>query len=1359
MTLDNLLTELRRLEVKLWMEGDRLRYRAAKDALTPDLLSQMKTHKPAIIEFLRQATSASAQLPAIVPLDRDQPLPLSFAQQRFWFLHQFEPNTSSNNMPVVLRFTGTLDVLALERSLQAVVRRHEVLRTTFPEVKGQPTQVIRSDAAIALPIVDLQHLLPDQRDAEAYRLATEEARRPFDLLNGPILRLLLLRLSIQEHLLVWNMHCMICDGASSDVFYQDLTALYAAFSVGQPSPLKDLPIQYADFAYWQRQWLQGDVLDTQLSYWKRKLDGNLPLIQLPYDRPRPLTIQTGRGDRGAKMLPKSLNDALNALSQRLGTTLFMTLLAAFEVLLYRYSRQEDLLISFASAGRGQLETEQLLGFFSNTLILRTNLAGNPTFRELLGRVRDGSLEAYAHQDLPFEKLIDDLRPQPNQSLLPLFQVKFTLNPPWSKGRGMASVELPNLTMTSLFGYIYHGETKYDLMLVMREQDEGFGMVFDYNAELFDASTIARMLEHFQALLEGIVANPDQLISTLPLITPQKQPFLEGDSVAQTACIHEVFQAQVERTPDATAIVFKHQTLTYQQLNDRANQLAHYLQSLGLEVGDRVGIHSERSLDTIVGVLAILKAGGAYLPLTLDQPQLLSEVSLLLTRRPQFIAPDHLTIVYLDDWEPISQHSPEDLIESGSGDRVAYIANTSESDRGQGLGILHQRVVKTAAANFVHLSRDEVFLQVAPLTSGIAAFEIWSCLLNGAQLVIAPPHLSSQELGNLLQYYQVTTLWLAPRWLNRMVDEQIEAFNSVRQLLTGGDVLSVSHIQKFLQSFPNCKLISAYRPSEALPIAACYPITESTLPTPIGRPIAHTQMYLRDGNLQPLPIGVPGEIFIGGLVQSQSCADDSIKWVAHPDQPDAYLYPTGDLARYLPDGNLESLGTLATIHDFRIELSKVEAAIDSHPKVQEVSVLSQKDVAGTVHLVAYVVPDSTSELTTRELHSFLKQTLPTYMLPSSVVFLTMLPLTDTGTLDRAQLPKVNDRQFAQELQATFVTSRDDLELQLTKIWEDILGVRAIGIRDNFFELGGHSLLAVRLFAKIEETLDKKLSLSTLLKAPTIETQCEMIRAQGFAPPAQWLVPLQQGTADTSPLFCIYGILLYYNLARHIGPDQTVYGVYLQEEVDLLLDDQSTPLPLKNVPQIASLYLEKIRTIQPVGPYLLAGESFGGVVAYEMAQQLQAQGERVSLLALLDTQVPHSSLRLPWYKRWSLHAAELLNKGPNYLIHKLKPKLKFHPPHIPRDRRSQFRRQVGRGYVPQAYSGKVTLFRAMQRSQFEAIAIDPTFGWDTLALDGVETYDIPGDHLGILQEPNVQILAKDLKDCIDRGRVSDRNLCET
>ena len=521
--IDQLLLELSQRKIKLWLEGDLLRYKAPKDALTPELLSQVKEHKANIIAFLQSAADiTSTQLPTIVKIDRDAQLSLSFAQQRLWFLHQFEPESSSNNMPVVVQITGLLDINVLERSISEVVARHEVLRTTFPSKQGKPQLVIAPAQPFNLALIDLRDLSKDERDAKAFRLATEEAHKPFDLANESMLRVKLFRLQDDEHLLLWNLHCIVCDGASSDVFYQDLTAIYSAFVAGKPSPLPELAIQYVDFAYWQRQWLQGEVLESQLNYWKQKLNNLPPPLKLPCDRPHPKGVMTYKGDRAALMLPKTLNAELDRLSQKLGATLFMTLLTAFEILLLRYCRQEDVLLSFASAARGQVETERLIGFFSNTLMLRTNLTDNLTFKEALARVRQASLEAIAHQDLPFEKLIEELRPNTRQERSPLFQVKFALNPPWSEGRGMASVQLPEVTFTSLFGYIYHGKTKYDLTLVMREQDEGLGMVFDYNADIFDANTIKKMLEHFQTLLEGIVINPNCHLNDLPMLASGEQ---------------------------------------------------------------------------------------------------------------------------------------------------------------------------------------------------------------------------------------------------------------------------------------------------------------------------------------------------------------------------------------------------------------------------------------------------------------------------------------------------------------------------------------------------------------------------------------------------------------------------------------------------------------------------------------------------------------------------------------------------------------------------------------------------------------------------------------------------------------------
>jgi non-ribosomal peptide synthetase component F/thioesterase domain-containing protein len=1413
MSLDELLSELRLRQVTLWLEGDRLRYRAAKDVMTPALLAQMKLHKAAILTFLKQATtSASAQLPPIARLDRDGPLPLSFAQQRFWSLHQFEPNSSANNMPVVVRCTGTLDVAALERSLQEVVRRHEVLRSSFPGTAGKPSQTIEAVLTIPLSIVDLEALPMEQRDAEAYRLATEEAHRGFNFADGPIVRVVLFRLSQQQHLLLWNMPCMVCDGASSDVFYQDLTTIYAAFSAGAPSPLAELPIQYVDFAHWQRQWLQGEVLATQLNYWKEKLSGKLSPIHLPYDRPRPLTVQTARGDRGAQMLPNSLNDALTALSQKLGVTLFMTLLAVFEILLYRYSQQEDMLISFASAGRGQVETERLLGFFSNTLILRTNFAGNPTFRECLDRVRQASLEAYTHQDLPFEKLLEEL--QPEQSLLPLFQVKFALNPPWSKGRGMASVELPDLTFTSLFGYIYHGTTKYDLTLVMREQDEGLGMVFDYNAELFDASTIDRMLGHFKTLLEGIIANPDCRITELPLLTqaehqlqqawqapPLEMPIALGLELGLEQC----FVDQVAKTPDAIALVFNDQRLSYQALNAQANQLAHYLQMLGVKSGDRVGICVDRSIAAIVGFLGIVKAGGAYLSIPSDVPddQFASwleqgSVSWLLTQShllDEKNFPLIPTIVLDTDWTKIAQQPSDNPTIRRNPDQLAYVTlNVSDcNDRTQGFNVSDRRVIQSAQfSHGLSLTSGENILQLAPYTSGIAAFEIWGCLLNGGKLTIAPTErLDLSTLAVIIQQEKITTLWLTDRWFNHLVNHHLAAFSSVRQLLIGGHQLmggpvASQQVKKFQQSFSQCQLIATYSPASHLPIAAYAPITSQPPSQPSAPYMGHMghmgymgymgqSIYLLDSHLQLVPVGIPGALYVAAdgwtaIERRNPC------WIENPFStvPDAYLYPTGDQARYLPNGQIQLMGRLdqqVTIRDFPIDLYSIEVLLRDYPGVQDAIVLAQPELE-THRLVGYVVPCLGEVISPEALRQFLQKTLPSYLVPSAFVCLAEFPLTVAGSIDHAQLPAPDDRLL---VSATAGAARDDLDLQLTQIWEETLGISPIGIQDNFFDLGGHSLLAVRLFAKIEDVLDQQLALSTLLTAPTIQQQGELIRTAGFSAPKEWIIPLQRGTSDRPPLFCIYGILLYYDLARQIGAEQTVYGIYLQEEVDILLgeSEQQEVSALTSVAQVAALYLKKIRTIQPHGPYLLAGESFGGLVAYEMAQQLKLEGETVDLLALFDTLAPGVSLKRSWQERSMIHFNKLAQQGPTYALQRLKSKVQQRlqrsqvasPVASPvvspvastvsdrtkdgaeDDRRPQFRRQIGRTYNAKPYPGKVVLFRAIDREPFESITVNPYFGWHKLAQDGVEIYDVPGDHIGILKDPNVRVLTQALKTYLD------------
>ncbi|WP_375498297.1 amino acid adenylation domain-containing protein [uncultured Nostoc sp.] len=1416
-TIHEFLSELRHLDVKLWVEGSSLRYRAAKESLTPDLLAQMRERKAEILEFLLQANSVSSNnLPYILPNIRDGKLPLSFAQQRLWILEQFDPGNSVYNIPLAYRFTGSLNVVLLEQCLVEIVRRHEILRVTFTSIDGKPSQVISPDITLYLPLVDLSQLPLEQREIEDKRLAAQEAQQPFDLLQGPLFCFKLLRLTEKEHVLLLILHHIIADGWSSEVFFQELTTLYEAFAAGKPSPLPELSIQYTDFVQWQRQWLQGAVLESQLDYWKQQLSGNIPILELPSDRPRP-PVQTYSGEICRQMLPQTLTDALKALSQQSGVTLFMTLLAAFKVLLHRYTGQEDILVGSPIAGRNQVETEGLMGLFVNTLVMRTDLSGNPTFREILDQVRQVALGAYDHQDLPFEKLVEELKPERDRSHSPLFQVMFAMNPPWTKG---AERELAGLKIASTFGYTHSGTAKLDLTLVMRDTGKGLRASFEYNTDLFDEATIARMLGHFQTLLESILANPEQRISELPLLTPaeRQQLLIEWNNTQtdypQQACIHQLFEAQVESTPDAVALVFAEQQLTYQQLNERANQLAHHLQSLGVGPEVMVGLCAERSLEMVIGLLSILKAGGAYVPLDPMYPQ--ERLSLMLkdAQVEILLTQQHLIeklplcgakVVYLDnEAEAMSttgyayaQYSQENTVSQTTPENLAYVIYTSGSTGiPKGVTVLHRGVVRLVKdTNYISIGAENVFLQLAPISFDASTFEIWGCLLNGAKLVIMPPHtLSLQELAAALKYYQITILWLTAGLFNLMVDEYVLDLKQVRQLLAGGDVLSVSHIQKLLQAGGDCHLINGYGPTENTTFTCCYSLDSNTNingSIPIGRPISNTQTYILDTNLQPVPIGIRGELYIGGdgLARGYLNRPELTieKFVFNPfknsQSESEYLYKTGDVARYLPDGNIEFLGRLdhqVKIRGFRIELGEIEAMLGQHPAVQKNVTVVREDISGNKLIVAYLVTKPGETIINDEIHSFLKQKLPDYMLPSAFVILDSLPLNVNGKVDRKALAVPNLTNI--EIEKTFATAEDSLQLQLTKIWENVLGIYPIGIKDNFFDLGGHSLLAIRLFSQINKIFGKNLPTAILFQAPTVEQLTNILRQQGCSTPWSSLIPIQlQGSK--LPFFYIhslYGNLFHSReLLGNLNLDQPVYGLQAQG-----LDRKQAPFT--RIEDMAAHYLKEIRTIQPQGPYLLGGWCIGGTVAFEMARQLEIQGEKVELLALFDCYPPQvksggnikrsfvgklkkrfSHFLINWQdiiKRNTSHIARLeqkqqliffvdrvnhrLQNSIREIVYKLHLKTQLPLPISVLDLAVRdANTQAQRAYIAKDYNGKVTLFWAMERPVEEYYLMEK---WKELATGGIEIYKTPGSHDSIMSLPHVLVLSEKLNDCLNNAQ---------
>jgi amino acid adenylation domain-containing protein len=1041
------------------------------------------------------------------------PTQLSFAQQRLWFLDQYQPDRSVYNVSSALWLKGRLDLDAIKQSIAEVVRRHESLRTTFANVNGEPLQVIAPAISDCLTVIDLRDRAENEREDQARRLASGEARRPFDLEQGPLFRATLLRLDEADHILVLLMHHIVSDGWSMGVLHRELSILYQAFSRSQPFLLEALPIQYADYALWQRQWLQGQVLESELSYWTKQLQEVPAILDLPRDHPRP-SVQSYRGARQSIQLSRELAQRLKALSQKEGVTLFMTLLAAFSALLYRYTGQTDIVVGSPIAGRNRTEIEGLIGFFVNTLVLRSDLSGNPTFRELLRRVRKTSLEAYEHQELPFEKLVEELKPERSLSHSPLFQVMFVLqntpDPAWR----LEGLAVSPLRIT--------GETaKFDLTLFMQETSDALTGSVQYSTDLFNEQTILRLLGHFEVLLQGIVSNPQQAISALPLLTAGEKHRLLIDWNATEKeypgdkCLHQQFESQVERSPDEIAVIFENQQLTYRELNARANQLAHYLQKHGVGPDVLVGICLERCLEMPIAILGILKAGGAYVPLDPEYPMerlafMLKDakVSMLLTQQRLLDRLRLCEAMILDmdtSFEVIARESQDNPAGGGTAKNLAYVIYTSGSTgRPKGVMITHQ-----AICNRLHWGQEAYPLaaadRVVQLSSFSFDFSIWEFfgpLLVGARLVMTRPgqHLDSAKTIKLIADQKITTVHFVPSVLEiYLEDEGFHACSSLKRVFCGGENLPVQVQERFFSRL-DADLYNQYGPTEACIDATFWKCKQGTFRpyVPIGRPIANAQIYLLDTHLHPVPVGVTGELYIGGVGLARGYLYQPGVTAEHfvPDpfsnEPGSRLYKTGDLARYLCDGDLEVLGRLdhqVKIRGIRIELEEIENVLREHASVRDALVVARNQAPGAKQLAAYVVPNSDSELSVGELHSFLKQRLPKYMLPSAFLFLDALPLMSNGKVDRKALPVPDGRRLEQDESVS--APRTPIEEMLADIWTEVLKLEKIGIHNNFFDLGGHSLLATQIVSRIRETLQIELPLRKLFEKPTIAELAELI----------------------------------------------------------------------------------------------------------------------------------------------------------------------------------------------------------------------------------------------------------------------------
>jgi amino acid adenylation domain-containing protein len=1464
---------------------------------------------------INQKPTSPRAINRIAPGNLPEP---SFGQERLWFLDQLMPGSPVFNIPIAVRLFSPLSVAVLKQGIDEIIRRHDTLRTTFATVDGQPKVVIAPTLKLTIPVVDLTGYPQHELETEVRRLSDEEALRPFDLAQGPLVRVSLIRLGEDAHVLLVTTHHIISDGWSTVVFFQELSQLYEAFSKGERSPLPELPIQYPDYATWQREWLQGQVLEKQLSYWKENLGGDLPVLDLATDRPRP-SVQTHHGARESLLLSQNLTEAITALSQREGVTLFMTLLAAFKVLLFRHTGLQDIIVGSPITSRPQPETEGLIGFFLNNLALRTDLSGNPSFRDVLARVRETALEAYANQDVPFEKIVEELNPDRNLCRTPIFQVFFNLL------NFAAQIQLPGLAASDI-AYVDawsqpdNPSSQFDLTLYVAERTDALQLVLLYNADIFNRERIVAMLEQFMHLLEQIINAPEAPISAHSLATGESSSALPDPTILLPEPLNEsipvTFFAKASALAEHRAICRGQQIWTYRDLAQETQSIARSLLNEGLEKGEVVAVSAPSGFGLVASMLGALSSGGVLLTLDRNLPIERQKIMLREAAAKWLLyvgewraedgwmcdVPDLVVIRVREDGLASEgktigsrDQAPLDLGGDLGPDDPAYVFFTS------GTSGIPKAVIGShkGLSHFLRWQRDtfqvgpqDRIAQLTGLSFDVVLRDIFLPLTSGASLYFpdARDDTTSGSVFDWLERDKISVIHtvptLAQKWLGSVSPGVTLA--ALRWIFFAGEPLTGALAGRWRKALPESgTIVNLYGPTETTLAKYFYvvPHEPSLGVQPLGRPLPETQGLVLNSNNGLCGIGELGEITIRTpfrtLGYRNPTKENEARFFVNPftRNPNDLVYRTGDLGRYRPDGSLEILGRLDNqikirgvriepdeitavlarhpsvkscivipVKDFRgdnslaayvvrktkedvptselqsylsrylplamvpsafvmleelpltpngkvdrralpapvrgsgVELGKVEAVLNEHPSIRQSVVVAREDRPGERRLVAYVVLSTEVETIISDLRRWVKKHLPDYMLPSAFVVLDELPFTANGRPDWRALPVPDSKQFREN---AFVAPRNTLELLLTKTWERVLEVQPIGVKDNFFELGGESLLAVRLFAQIEKVCGKKLPLTTLFQAPTVEQLGRLLSDEKWSPSWSSLVAIQPG-GSKPPLFCLHlalgHVLFYRDLAYCLGSDQPVYAFQPQGL------DGTQPRHTR-IEEMASHYIREMRTLQPEGPYYLGGSSFGGLMAFEMAQQLHAQGQEVGLLALFDTYAPGfsklspeaSSLRYQLYRfmqRVNLHLGNLLllepegkvkyarekvvlvkrrlkgsiKQGIEGEIKKIADKLSRSNGHPVRGD-SQQRidvLQALRGYVPQVYPGRVTLFRASKR--LAGYNNDPDLSWGELAAGGVEVHEIPGYHGSIVMEPRVRILAEQLQACLSKSQAS-------
>ncbi|MEH2155519.1 non-ribosomal peptide synthetase [Nostoc sp.] len=1158
----------------------------------------------------------------IKSLPNQQYYEVSHAQRRMWILHHISEFSNAYNIRLAIRINGSLDIAALTAAFHQLVSRHEILRTTFTNVAGNIQQIVHEKLPIDKLIIFKD--LKEQNDAEvvADTLIQESANSRFDLEKLPLMRVLLVQIKSEEFLFGLTIHHIIADARSLDILFQEFVTLYSACTQQRTAALAPLPLQYKDYAAWQNQWLESEEVKEQHSYWCDRFAGEPPILDLPTDFPRP-QIKSSQAGVYTYNFSQSLSNKLSSFAAQNHTTLFITLLTIFKILLFRYTGQRDLVIGIPISGRNHPDLENQIGFYVNTLALKTLLPEAGNFQQALIEVTNTCLDAYEYNNYPFNKLISALDLERDFSRNPLFDVMFSLLSKDSK----AVIKIPGIEQKAY--PLTPRSAQFDLSWSFFEDGNDLILIIEYEPDLFREETIARMNGHFLQIIQTVIENPNLQLSQINLLTPEErnQLLIEWNNTEVAypldKCLHQLFEEQVGRNPDAVAVIFEGQQLTYQQLNERANQLAHYLRAKGVEPEILVGIFVERSIEMVVGLLGILKAGGAYVPLDPSYPSdrltyMISDagVSILLTQQSlvDSLETKPAEVVCLDrDWQIIAnhnQHNPVNLVKS---ENLAYVIYTSGSTgKPKGVMNIHKGICNNLLRTMdaYPLTAGDRILQITPFSFDVSVWEIFWSLTSGTTLVVAKPegHKDTAYLINLIAQQRVTQINFVPSMLRVFLQgSNLKDCHCLKRVFCGGEALPYELTQRFFEQF-DCELHNLYGPTETAVDATfwqCTPQSNYQI-IPIGRPIANTQIYILDSHLQPVPIGIPGELHIGGISLARGYLNQpeltNQKFISHPFDR-GKLYKTGDLARYLPDGNIEYLGRIdhqVKLRGLRIELGEIEAVLDNHPQVEQTVVILPENTAANQRLVAYVVRKNQS-LTPSDLRRFLQQKLPAYMIPSAFVMLSIMPLNPNGKIDRKKLPNPDETSIVESL---YLAPRNHSENTLASIWQQVLQVLKIGVNDNFFDLGGNSLQAMNIMALIYQEFEIEIPLSIIYEKPTLAELSEYIiyaKEMNIQPKERPYVVFNKAREQAVFLFppALGFAAAYANLADYLINYAVYTFRYIADEVTL------------------EKYAELIDHITPNQDIKLMGHSAGGFLAMLMAQKLESRNRVVSDVLLIDT----------------------------------------------------------------------------------------------------------------------------------------------